>query len=63
MRTCDCLCIDETSVRDSFRVFKNLGVCRDCYNAIKYISAIENREIIVRDTTKFHHFKDGLLLL
>lgn len=42
------------------RVFKNLRVCRDCHNAIKYISAIENREIIVRDTTRFHHFKDGI---
>lgn len=42
------------------RVFKNLRVCGDCHSAIKYISAIEGREIIVRDTTRFHHFKDGL---
>ncbi|XP_004508953.1 pentatricopeptide repeat-containing protein At4g16835, mitochondrial [Cicer arietinum] len=42
------------------RVFKNLRVCGDCHSAIKYISAIEEREIIVRDTTRFHHFKDGL---
>ncbi|XP_054812712.1 pentatricopeptide repeat-containing protein At4g16835, mitochondrial-like [Prosopis cineraria] len=41
------------------RVFKNLRVCGDCHSAIKYISAIEGREIIVRDTTRFHHFKDG----
>lgn len=41
------------------RVFKNLRVCGDCHTAIKYISAIEGREIIVRDTTRFHHFKDG----
>ncbi|KAM7274221.1 hypothetical protein ACFE04_028885 [Oxalis oulophora] len=44
----------------SIRVFKNLRVCEDCHSAIKYISAIERREIIVRDTTRFHHFKDGL---
>lgn len=44
----------------SIRVFKNLRVCGDCHSAIKYISAIERREIIVRDTTRFHHFKDGL---
>lgn len=43
----------------SIRVFKNLRVCGDCHSAIKYISAIEGREIIVRDTTRFHHFKDG----
>ncbi|XP_038678764.1 pentatricopeptide repeat-containing protein At4g16835, mitochondrial [Tripterygium wilfordii] len=42
------------------RVFKNLRVCGDCHHATKYISAIENREIIVRDTTRFHHFKDGI---
>ncbi|XWS62041.1 hypothetical protein CRYUN_Cryun07bG0176900 [Craigia yunnanensis] len=41
------------------RVFKNLRVCGDCHHAIKYISAIERREIIVRDTVRFHHFKDG----
>ncbi|KDP39932.1 hypothetical protein JCGZ_03463 [Jatropha curcas] len=42
------------------RVFKNLRVCGDCHLAIKYISAIEKREIIVRDNIRFHHFKDGL---
>lgn len=41
------------------RVFKNLRVCEDCHLATKYISAIEDREIIVRDSTRFHHFKDG----
>ena len=41
------------------RVFKNLRVCGDCHSATKYISTIEGREIIVRDTTRFHHFKDG----
>lgn len=42
------------------RVFKNLRVCRDCHDATKYISAVEGREIIVRDSTRFHHFKDGV---
>ncbi|KAB1218487.1 hypothetical protein CJ030_MR3G026367 [Morella rubra] len=42
------------------RVFKNLRVCGDCHLATKYISAIERREIIVRDTTRFHHFKSGI---
>lgn len=41
------------------RVMKNLRVCRDCHLAIKFISEIKNREIIVRDTSRFHHFKDG----
>ncbi|KAI4327172.1 hypothetical protein L6164_019664 [Bauhinia variegata] len=42
------------------RVFKNLRVCGDCHSATKYISAIEKREIIVRDTRRFHHFKNGV---
>lgn len=42
------------------RVFKNLRVCGDCHRATKYISAIEGREIIVRDTTRFHHFRNGI---
>jgi hypothetical protein len=41
------------------QVFKNLRICGDCHKAIKFISEIEKREIIVRDTTRFHHFKDG----
>ncbi|CAI0417823.1 unnamed protein product [Linum tenue] len=34
-------------------------ICADCHRAAKCISEIEKREIIVRDTTRFHHFKDG----
>ncbi|MCL7044236.1 hypothetical protein MKW94_022708 [Papaver nudicaule] len=42
------------------KVCKNLRTCGDCHNAIKYISNIEKREIIVRDSKRFHHFKDGI---
>lgn len=42
------------------RVFKNLRICGDCHSAAKYVSAIECREITVRDTSRFHHFKDGI---
>ncbi|XP_037434153.1 pentatricopeptide repeat-containing protein At4g02750-like [Triticum dicoccoides] len=41
------------------RVIKNLRVCGDCHNAFKYISAIEGRLIILRDSNRFHHFRDG----
>ncbi|XP_021274214.1 pentatricopeptide repeat-containing protein At3g49710 [Herrania umbratica] len=40
-------------------VIKNLRICGDCHNAIKFISAIAGREITVRDTRRFHCFKDG----
>ncbi|XP_059665029.1 pentatricopeptide repeat-containing protein At2g41080 [Cornus florida] len=42
------------------RVMKNLRVCCDCHVAIKYISEIKHREIIVRDASRFHHFKNGI---
>ncbi|KAJ4818425.1 Pentatricopeptide repeat-containing protein [Rhynchospora pubera] len=41
------------------RVFKNLRVCADCHNAIKLISKTTRRDIIVRDTNRFHRFSNG----
>ncbi|KAG8081109.1 hypothetical protein GUJ93_ZPchr0007g5317 [Zizania palustris] len=41
------------------RIFKNLRVCEDCHEAIKYISQATGREIVVRDLYRFHHFKDA----
>ncbi|EFC46752.1 predicted protein [Naegleria gruberi] len=38
---------------------KNLRVCGDCHTATKFISKIRKREIIVRDASRHHHFKDG----
>nr|GEX19505.1 pentatricopeptide repeat-containing protein At4g21065-like [Tanacetum cinerariifolium] len=42
------------------RIVKNLRVCGDCHSATKFISKIYNREIIVRDRNRFHHFRDGV---
>lgn len=44
----------------SIRVFKNLRICGDCHNAIKFMAKIVGVEIIVRDSLRFHHFRDGL---
>lgn len=44
----------------SLRVIKNLRICGDCHSVIKFISRFERREISVRDTNRFHHFKDGV---
>ncbi|XP_058092391.1 putative pentatricopeptide repeat-containing protein At1g68930 [Magnolia sinica] len=41
------------------RVMKNLRVCGDCHTAIKYISEVTDREIMLRDAYRFHHFKNG----
>ncbi|KAL8062215.1 hypothetical protein ABFX02_02G132600 [Erythranthe guttata] len=40
-------------------VMKNLRVCGDCHTVTKYISKIMKREILVRDSNRFHLFRDG----
>ena len=44
----------------SIRIVKNLRVCKDCHSFTKYVSKAFNREIIVRDRVRFHHFKGGV---
>ncbi|XP_057950724.1 pentatricopeptide repeat-containing protein At5g66520-like [Malania oleifera] len=41
------------------RVVKNLRTCEDCHSALKAISQVYNREIVVRDCSRFHTFKEG----
>ncbi|XP_008808560.1 pentatricopeptide repeat-containing protein At2g27610 [Phoenix dactylifera] len=41
------------------QIVKNLRVCGDCHTVIKMISALEGREIVVRDSNRFHHFRNG----
>ncbi|RVW87575.1 Pentatricopeptide repeat-containing protein, chloroplastic [Vitis vinifera] len=48
-----------TSQSKPIRIFKNLRVCGDCHTAIKYISMATGREIVVRDSNRFHHIKNG----
>ncbi|KAG9137524.1 hypothetical protein Leryth_018832 [Lithospermum erythrorhizon] len=48
-----------TADRTPIRVMKNLRVCGDCHTYIKLASKLLERDIIVRDANRFHHFKDG----
>ncbi|CAH9105572.1 unnamed protein product [Cuscuta epithymum] len=41
------------------RVMKNLRVCGDCHNAIKFMSKCTGRVMIVRDNNRFHRFENG----
>lgn len=41
------------------RVVKNLRICKDCHTVTKLISKVYDREIVVRDRTRFDVFKDG----
>ncbi|PWA61833.1 pentatricopeptide repeat-containing protein [Artemisia annua] len=40
------------------RAFKNLRVCANCHKVINHISKIKGRLISVRDSHRFHHFRD-----
>lgn len=48
-----------TSPGTTLRITKNLRACVNCHSATKLISKVVDREIIVRDANRFHHFKDG----
>lgn len=49
-----------TRAGETIRVVKNLRVCLDCHDVSKMISRVFEREIVVRDGSRFHHFKLGL---
>ncbi|XP_004487108.1 putative pentatricopeptide repeat-containing protein At3g08820 [Cicer arietinum] len=48
-----------TGAKDVIRVVKNLRVCGDCHEAMKLISKVTGREIVIRDNNRFHCFSDG----
>ncbi|KAB2627506.1 pentatricopeptide repeat-containing protein [Pyrus ussuriensis x Pyrus communis] len=45
---------------ETIRISKNLRLCEDCHSVTKFISKFANREILVRDVNRFHHFRDGV---
>jgi pentatricopeptide repeat protein len=49
----------KTSHGVTLKIVKNLRICEDCHSAIKFISVVTNREIIIRDKLRFHHFREG----
>lgn len=43
----------------TLRVASNLRVCVDCHNFLKFFSGVYNRDVILRDHNRFHHFRRG----
>ncbi|XP_024525730.1 pentatricopeptide repeat-containing protein At4g21065 [Selaginella moellendorffii] len=43
----------------ALHIVKNLRVCFDCHAAVKAISKVVGRKIVVRDAIRFHHFENG----
>ncbi|KAF4357419.1 hypothetical protein G4B88_009738 [Cannabis sativa] len=52
-------CLVSTAEGDTITVMKNLRVCGDCHSAIKLIAKIVGRKIVLRDSSRFHHFSNG----
>ncbi|XP_062225884.1 pentatricopeptide repeat-containing protein At3g63370, chloroplastic-like [Phragmites australis] len=48
-----------TSPGTPLRIAKNLRVCGDCHEFTKLVSKLFEREIVVRDANRFHHFSSG----
>ncbi|WMV06994.1 hypothetical protein MTR67_000379 [Solanum verrucosum] len=48
-----------SSRNSTIRIFKNLCICGDCHEFMKLASIVTNREIVIRDINRFHHFSHG----
>ncbi|XAR68114.1 hypothetical protein NMG60_11003127 [Bertholletia excelsa] len=46
--------------KKTIRIVKNLKICGDCHSLMKYVSKMCQREIILRDIKRFHHFNNGI---
>ncbi|XP_039122729.1 putative pentatricopeptide repeat-containing protein At2g01510 [Dioscorea cayenensis subsp. rotundata] len=42
------------------RVFKNLRVCGDCHTALKLVTKVYGRKVVLRDANVFHHMENGV---
>ena len=40
-------------------IIKNMRFCEDCHDVIKLVAKIWNWDIVARDRSPFHHFRDG----
>ncbi|GMJ05865.1 EMBRYO DEFECTIVE 3141 [Hibiscus trionum] len=48
-----------TMNKSPLQIVQSHRICNDCHNAIKLIALVTRREIVVRDASRFHHFKHG----
>ncbi|MCL7049546.1 hypothetical protein MKW94_022474 [Papaver nudicaule] len=48
-----------TDHRTPIRIVKNLRVCDDCHIFMKMVSKYYDRQMVIRDCSRFHHFSNG----
>ncbi|KAI3971232.1 hypothetical protein MKX01_021999 [Papaver californicum] len=41
------------------RIMKNVRMCGDCHSACKFMSTFLGRDLVVKDTCKYHNFSNG----
>ncbi|KAF8061261.1 hypothetical protein N665_1207s0002 [Sinapis alba] len=46
--------------RNRILIIKNLRICSDCHSAMKVLSSIVQRDLVIRDMNRFHHFHAGV---
>ncbi|XP_066330494.1 pentatricopeptide repeat-containing protein At5g50390, chloroplastic-like [Miscanthus floridulus] len=49
-----------TSPHTPLRITQSHRLCSDCHKVIKFVAKVTMREIVVRDGSRFHHFKLGI---
>ncbi|KAG2576606.1 pentatricopeptide repeat-containing protein At5g50390, chloroplastic-like [Panicum virgatum] len=49
-----------TSPCAPLRITQSHRLCLDCHKIIKFLTKVAKREIVVRDGSRFHHFKLGI---
>ncbi|XP_050380463.1 pentatricopeptide repeat-containing protein At5g15340, mitochondrial [Argentina anserina] len=54
-----CFGLISTRAGSPLHIFKNLRICQDCHSAMKLVSLVYDREIVIRDRNRFHCFKQG----
>ncbi|BAF22875.1 Os08g0138600 [Oryza sativa Japonica Group] len=48
-----------TSLSTTLRVTQCHRLCHDCHKVMKFVTQVTKREIVIRDGSRFHHFKLG----
>ncbi|KAE9451125.1 hypothetical protein C3L33_16984, partial [Rhododendron williamsianum] len=43
----------------TIRVFNNIRMCGDCHSTMKLLSMAYSRDMVIRDSNRFHHFRGG----
>ncbi|ESQ43563.1 hypothetical protein EUTSA_v10012807mg [Eutrema salsugineum] len=44
---------------NQLQITQNHRICKDCHKVVEFISLVTGREMVVRDASRFHHFKEG----